>query len=98
MGRIVILRQYQVLTETSEERRPGCFVLAKYGCVSTTIRHNIDENGTARARGTIMLDDSVTVILQGVLSDDDMVGQLVSGIGQFNGRGCSYRVSFRTDS
>ena len=73
-----------------------------------TLKGFVDKNGrfrmqqllgnTARARGTIMLDDSVTVILQGVLSDDEMVGRLVYGIGQFNGRGCSYRVSFRTDS
>ena len=74
----------------------------------TTLKGFVDKNGrfrmeeplgnTATARGTIMLNNSVTVIFQGVLSDDEMVGQLVYGVGQFNGRGCSYRVSYRTGS
>ena len=73
-----------------------------------TLNGFVDKNGRfrieqplgniAKARGTLMTDNSVTVIFQGVLSDDEMVGQLVYGVGQFNGRGCSYPVSYRTGS
>ena len=74
----------------------------------TTLEGFVDKDGRfrmeeplstpAKSRTTIMSDPSMTIILQGILSDDEMVGQLVYGVGQFNGHGCSYPVSYSASS
>ena len=60
------------------------------------LEHALGDVATT-SRGTLS-NNSVTFILQGILSDDNMVGRLVYGMGKFNGRGCSYPVSYRPAS
>ncbi len=47
-----------------------------------------------KGRGEALSDGSVTVILQGDVSEDTMKGLLVYGVAQFNNRGCSYPVAY----
>ena len=74
----------------------------------TPIKGFVDTNGrfrinhplgdVARATNTVLSNNSVTVVLQGVLNEDSMEGRLVFAMGQFNGRGCTYPVSYQASN
>ena len=69
------------------------------GYVDKDGRFRIEEGlGNTAKANTVMSDNSVSVILQGILNDEEMAGRLVYGMGQFNGRGCSYPVSYQPAS
>lgn len=54
----------------------------------------LDSDQDVRSTSEVLSDGGVTLILQGDLDDKTMKGLLVFGIGQFNGRGCGYPVTY----
>lgn len=66
------------------------------GFIDSDGRFRVEQPLETEAKGSreVLSDGSATAILQGDISDDTMKGLLVYGLAQFNGRGCSYPVTY----